>query len=255
MEKKYIISDTMQSLIDWEHIMPMERYAGGHDDQMKGLYKGAKVIGHYNENDYQGMVATCVKLPDGRFVIYNDYYGSCSGCDSWDGASDDEVRKLCIDLANGSFIFQNLKDVVEYLKAARDELKDVSGEYVASYEWQRCGKGLLDEIGQYLFGCVLSRMGFVKVESEPYPRKTIFNLEEWHLSVEIQTCGVFVVSVTGESNRECFDFDMFVEESFPDDFYFVDRLSLIFTRKIGEVLKERLTNNCRDAFHNYITRK
>ena len=148
MEKKYIISDTMQSLIDWEHIMPMDRYAGGHDDQMKGLYKGAKVIGHYNENDYQGMVATCVKLPDGRFVIYNDYYGSCSGCDSWESATDDEVRKLCIDLANGSFIFQNLKDVVEYLKAARDETKDISGDYVASYEWQRCGKGLLDEIGQ-----------------------------------------------------------------------------------------------------------
>lgn len=246
MEKKYIISDTMQSLIDWEHIMPMDRYAGGHDDQMKGLYKGAKVIGHYNENDYQGMVATCVKLPDGRFVIYNDYYGSCSGCDSWESATDDEVRKLCIDLANGSFIFQNLKDVVEYLKAARDETKDISGEYVASYEWQRCGKGLLDEIGQYLFGCALARMGFAFVESSPYPRKTIFKHEEWHLSIEIQTCGVFVVSVMGE-NRECFDFDM---SSFPDDFYLVDKLSMIFARKIGESIKEKMTNNCRDAFYN-----
>lgn len=141
----------MQSLIDWENIMPMKRYAGGHDAQMKGLYKGAKVIGHYNEGGYQGMVATCVKLPDGRFVIYNDYYGSCCVCDSWDSATDDKVRKLCIDLANGSFIFQDLKDVVEYLKAARDETKDISGEYVANYEWRQCGEGLLNKIYQTLF--------------------------------------------------------------------------------------------------------
>ena len=89
-------------------------------------------------------------------------------------------------------------------------------------------------------------MGFVFVESSPYPRKTIFKHEEWHLSIEIQTCGVFVVSVMGE-NRECFDFDM---SSFPDDFYLVDKLSMIFTRKIGESIKEKMTNNCRDAFYN-----
>ena len=48
-------------------------------------------------------------------------------------------------------------------------------------------------------------------------------------------------------NRECFDFDM---SSFPDDFYLVDKLSMIFTRKIGESIKEKMTNNCRDAFYN-----
>ena len=73
MEKKlYHISDELQALIDWDNVMSMPRYAGGHDEQMKGLFKGAKVVAHWNQGDYQGTVATCVKLPDGRFLAYND---------------------------------------------------------------------------------------------------------------------------------------------------------------------------------------
>lgn len=99
--------------------MPMSRYAGGHDDQMKGLFKDAKVIAHYNEGDYQGQVATCVEFIEGEFAgkvaIYNDYYGSCSGCDSWEDASDDDVRKMCIDLSNGAYLFDCLDDVKTFL--------------------------------------------------------------------------------------------------------------------------------------------
>lgn len=117
---KYIQTDELQSIIDWDSIMPMPRYAGGHDEQMKGLFKGSKVIAHYNPEDYSGQVATCVELPDGRFAIYNDYYGSCSGCDSWEDATDEDVRKMCIDLANGAFVFENMDDVKEYLSSEPD---------------------------------------------------------------------------------------------------------------------------------------
>lgn len=115
--KKYIQTDELQKLIDWDSIMNMGRYAGGHDSQMKGLFKGAEVVGHYNEGDYQGMVATCVKLPDGRYAVYNDYYGSCSGCDSWEGAGDEEVRNMCIQLSNSAYVFASLEDVKEFLSA------------------------------------------------------------------------------------------------------------------------------------------
>lgn len=148
MENKYIISDTLQSLIDWENIMRMPRYAGGHDEQMQGLFKGAKVVAHWNEGDYQGMVATCVKLPDGQFAIYNDYYGSCSGCDSWEDATDDEVKAMCINLSNGAFIFQSLNDVIDYL----------SNE--VPYDWNECAKPLLERINAYCFKLSLYRMGF-----------------------------------------------------------------------------------------------
>lgn len=46
MEKLYYISDTLQKLIDWDSIYKMEREVGGHDEQMKGLFKGAEVIAH-----------------------------------------------------------------------------------------------------------------------------------------------------------------------------------------------------------------
>ncbi len=115
---------------------------------MKGLFKGAKVIAHWNEGEYQGMVATCVKLHDGRFVIYNDYYGSCSGCDSWKDATDDEVKAMCINLSNGAFIFQSLNDVIEYLSNT------------VSYDWEECAKPLLERINAYCFKLSLYRMGF-----------------------------------------------------------------------------------------------
>ena len=121
MEKKYIQDDSLQTLIDWESIMQMPRYAGGHDEQMQGLIKGAKVVGHWNEGDYQGMVATCIEIPDGRFAIYNDYYGSCSGCDSWEGAIDEEVKNMCIGLANGAYVFKTLEDVKEYLQSDKND--------------------------------------------------------------------------------------------------------------------------------------
>ncbi len=143
MEKKYIISDTLQSLIDWDEIMKMERYAGGHDDQMKGLFKEVKVIGHWNEPDYSGMVATCVRFPDGRYGIYNDYYGSCSGCDSWEDATDEEVRNLCINIANGVFIFWSLDDVKEFLSSdCPDE-----GDWTS---WKSCKSSLLKSINEQI---------------------------------------------------------------------------------------------------------
>lgn len=151
--KKYHISDELQKLIDWENIMTMPRYAGGHDDQMKGLFKGSKVIAHYNEGDYQGTVATCVKLSDGRFVIYNDYYGSCSGCDSWEDASDEEVKSMCINLSNGAYIFNSLTDVKEYLESVIENTTE-------SFDWAYCSKHLLDCINCFCFSCSLQRMGF-----------------------------------------------------------------------------------------------
>jgi hypothetical protein len=152
MKEKYTISDTLQQLIDWGRIMKMPRYAGGHDEQMQGLFKDAKVIGHYNEGDYQGMVATCVQLPDGRFVIYNDYYGSCSGCDSWDGASDEEIKSLCINLANGAYIFKSLRDVKEYLQGIDNNS--------SCFHWRDCAKPLLKRVNAYDFRRSLERMGF-----------------------------------------------------------------------------------------------
>jgi len=114
-------------MIDWEKLMQYPRYAGGHDQQMIGLFKDNTLIAHWNENDYQGMVATCVRLSDGKYVIYNDYYGSCSGCDSWEGASDDDVRSMCISLSNSAYVFENISEVISYLKSGNKDGYSWSG--------------------------------------------------------------------------------------------------------------------------------
>lgn len=131
--KKYYQTDEMQALINWEEIMKMDRWAGGHDEQMKGLFKNAEVVGHWNEGDYHGMVATCVKLPNSKYAIYNDYYGSCSGCDAWEDASDENVKSMCIDLANGAYIFETLEDVKTFLSDKSDSNRDGNYEWFDSY--------------------------------------------------------------------------------------------------------------------------
>lgn len=129
--------------IDWDAIMPLPRCSGGHDEQMRALFKNTTVIAHYNDGDWQGMVATCVRCDDtGEIVIYNDFYGSCSGCDAWECASDGEVVKLCEDLAKGAYIFDNLESCVEFLRHPPDP------ETSFDWSWRGTWLGLLEEIAK-----------------------------------------------------------------------------------------------------------
>lgn len=139
MDKNFYQDGKLIDRIDWENLMPMSRYAGGHDDQMQGLLKDVTVIAHWNEGDYQGSVATCVKLNDTQeIVIYNDYYGSCSGCDAWEDATDDDVKTMCKQLAGGALIFQNLEECKKFLSSEKD---------ATQYDWSKdiCN-GLLEEM-------------------------------------------------------------------------------------------------------------
>lgn len=139
-KQKYRFDDTLQNLIDWENIMEMDRCARGHNEQMCGLFKNAEVLGHYNSGDCQGTVATCVKLKLPRkrkpsFIIYNDYYGTCSGCDSWKDADDDDVRSMCISLANSAYVFDSLEDVKEFLRTG--ETHEQGDDRFVSYRWAK----------------------------------------------------------------------------------------------------------------------
>jgi hypothetical protein len=141
MDEKYYQSDKLADRIDWESILPMERYAGGHDDQMKGLLKDATIIAHWNEGSWQGYAATGARLNDtGEIVIYNDSYGSCPGCDVWDGATDDDVRQMCRQLACGAYIFKNLEDCKEFLAGPIDKTKSID------WTWSNTAGNLLNNI-------------------------------------------------------------------------------------------------------------
>ena len=114
----------MKDLIDWDALMPLDRCAGGHDNHMRKLFRGAEVLAHWNEGDWQGTVATAVKLADGRFAYYSDSYGSCSGCDSWEDASDELVRILCEELAESAKIFDSMESMLVSLDAEKEEFAD-----------------------------------------------------------------------------------------------------------------------------------
>lgn len=151
MKKTWYQTSEIQKLIDWENIMKMPRCAGGHHEQMKGLIKGAQVIGHFNSGDWQGVTSACVKLESGEFAIYSDYYGSCSGCDSWEDASDEEIKRLCISLANSAYIFKSMDDVVDFLKNFQNVNEDGNDYRCEYYKWCSEGNaiGLLKEIRNY----------------------------------------------------------------------------------------------------------
>lgn len=255
MEKKYVISDTLQQFIDWEKIMKMPRYAGGHDEQMKGLFKGAKVIGHWNEGDYQGMVATCVQLADGRFVIYNDYYGSCSGCDSWEDATDQEVKSMCINLSNGAFIFQSLEDVKEYLSGIDDDS--------SCFDWRDCSKPLLQMINSYCFKASLYRMGFkddfqnkdslfkvlmmidgylVEVRIKENPSIVYFSIFQFDGS--LRWIGYEHKAQIIELPNRVSDFDVIK--------YVMQNINITLSTVLNMVsnnIENKITSNCKDAIH------
>ena len=111
-------------LIDWPLVMSQPRYAGGHEEVMRSIFgPSAEVIAWWHEDDYQGTVAIAHKLPDGRFTVMTDYYGSCSGCDCWDDATDDDARQMVVDLANSARVFNSLEDAKAWCATVDDRYR------------------------------------------------------------------------------------------------------------------------------------
>ena len=67
---------------------------------------GVEILRKEYESTYQGFVDVDVLLSDGRVFSYCYSYGSCSGCDEWEGKnlSDDEIESV---MMQESTIFNN----------------------------------------------------------------------------------------------------------------------------------------------------
>jgi len=118
----------LQDLLNWSEIMTASRSAGGHSDVMDKLFKG-RVLASHIEEDYQGKLGYVYLVYDfqnfAKIVIVSDYFGSCSGCDAWEDASDTDVRALCIQLANNAHMFDSLQETIDFLKMV-DETEDAA---------------------------------------------------------------------------------------------------------------------------------
>lgn len=51
-----------------------------------------EVLFSTGSDGYQGSVAIVARLDDGRWLHYDWSYGSCSGCDAWEGQPEDDVK-------------------------------------------------------------------------------------------------------------------------------------------------------------------
>ena len=107
--------EELEKLIDWELVMKQPRYAGGHDDIMRNIFgSNAKVIAEWIEDDYQGYEAFAYQFKDGSIVIATDYFGSCSGCDAWEDATDDDAKELITEIVSSSRLFDNIDSAIRF---------------------------------------------------------------------------------------------------------------------------------------------
>lgn len=126
----------LKDLINWPTAMDAPRYAGGHEEVLDNLFFDAAVIAKFIENSYQGSEGFVYQLKDGRFVLLTDYFGSCSGCDSWEDASDESAERMLITLANNAKTFESLSGLMNFLinevhKAENYELRSVGPELLS----------------------------------------------------------------------------------------------------------------------------
>ena len=72
----------------------------------------AELIWESSTDDYQGSCNVLLRLTDGRFAHYEWSYGSCSGCDEWEGR-EDEVPGIMRDTA---VYFDDMATLGRYLR-------------------------------------------------------------------------------------------------------------------------------------------
>lgn len=105
--------------INWTEVMAASRRAGGHYEVMESMFEGAaEIVDHWVEDDYQGTLAIAWKFPDGSVAVLTDCFGSCSGCDSWEDATDDEARSMIQSLASSARVFDSEAEAAAWCRNA-----------------------------------------------------------------------------------------------------------------------------------------
>ncbi len=111
-----------KDLVNWTEVMSASRCAGGHSEAMESIFEGkAKVCASWIADDYDGAEAFAYLFPDGTVVIMTDSFGSCSGCDQWEDASDDDVRLMVESLVNSARVFHDVAEAYFYCLRNTDD--------------------------------------------------------------------------------------------------------------------------------------
>lgn len=123
----------LEPLIDWPLVLSQPRYAGGHEEVMRNIFgKNAEVLDFWNEGDWQGTIAIAYKFPNGEVAIMTDYYGSCSGCDSWEDSTEEDARNMILGLCGSAKQFDSVELAKEWIKNIDSENKPWDYPYQAA---------------------------------------------------------------------------------------------------------------------------
>lgn len=128
-------SELLLEYIDWPKVMLQPRNSGGHEEVMRSLFRDSTVLAHVREDSWSGTVSYIYLIhppePGGaaKIIVAHDYFGSCSGCDAWEGANDETAKELCESIARNCDIFDSVEEAVEYLKLAMSDEASYYGLY------------------------------------------------------------------------------------------------------------------------------
>ena len=90
--------------------------AGEQLDALEYYLSNAKILWSFEENDYQGECFAIFKLLDtNKYILWRDWFGSCSGCDGLDDENGYEYIKDTLQEGNTKQ-FNSISEIVHYLE-------------------------------------------------------------------------------------------------------------------------------------------
>lgn len=134
-------------LINWESVMLAPRWAGGHREVMDDIFdKNAYILASWQSDGYDGDLIYAYLFNDGSVALITDYFGSCSGCDSWEDASDKDAKSMITSLVSSARLFS---DVYELEKFCKEMDETNQGDSGFNYDFY-IAKHLLKDIHEFL---------------------------------------------------------------------------------------------------------
>lgn len=95
-------------------------------------------------------------LPEIGYVVVSDYFGSCSGCDAYENCSDEELKNLCIQLANNAHSFSTLNELYQFLSV------EVASDKGAYYDLSNVAQPLVEELKKNIVAIRSSKLESIK---------------------------------------------------------------------------------------------
>jgi len=116
------------------------------------IWKDWEIVWEDSENDYQGH-ASFIATKDGKWSLYEWWYGSCSGCDGWeaDGKNEEEIAA---DMRKDAMWFGNFTELFEWFGK-------LTGNFRSNASPDRGGGGIVFGL-DFLAGGIADRLKEIK---------------------------------------------------------------------------------------------